>query len=68
VYASARVAAIQIACMSAFARACCDFGSALSTLPILWNLFRGRNKFHYAEFRIRPMWSGDATPLAVSVQ
>jgi transposase-like protein len=24
--------------------------------------------FHYAEFRIRPMWSGDATPLAVSVQ
>jgi hypothetical protein len=48
------VAAIQIACRSAFARPCCDFGSAFRTLPILWNLFRHRNKFHYADVRIMP--------------
>lgn len=35
--ASARVAAMEISCMAAFALACCDAGSALSTLPSLWN-------------------------------
>ncbi|WP_208449158.1 hypothetical protein, partial [Burkholderia anthina] len=35
--ASARVAAFQICARSVFARPCCAFGKALSTLPILWN-------------------------------
>jgi len=42
------------------------FGAALEEV---FPVTRGqRCWFHYAEFRIRPMWSGDATPLAVSVQ
>jgi hypothetical protein len=32
--ASSRVAAIQIACISALARPCCDFGSALVLMAV----------------------------------
>src|SRR5260370_29000256 len=46
--------AFQISVSAFFAPGCADFGSAASTLAILWNLCRRRHKFHYADIRIMP--------------
>ncbi|WP_250491270.1 hypothetical protein, partial [Caballeronia sp. INML2] len=52
--ASAHVAAFQISASAALALPCCDLGMTLRMLPILWNLSRHRDKFHYADVRIMP--------------
>jgi hypothetical protein len=47
--------AFQISARAVFAPRWADFGRALSTLPILWNLCRRRHKFHYPDLWIMPM-------------